>query len=685
MERVGVVIAVGNARDDTVFLAVDPDEAAGQALCRSRDQREIQMVLLARLIHALAHMADDLKAEVLRLLALAVMTADERLKAFRKADEAERQRAVLQHLAYLIVRAELLRVDPHALAHEERVVTHALSALNAEAIEQLVDDKVDLAVKILEEPVQIAVTADRDARQVDRRERQVAAAVGDLAGRVNDIGHDARAAAHVADLGLRMTGLVIFQIERCVEEREVREHALGGNAAGELEQIVVRVAVVVVDAFLDLEDVDREDRRLSVAEAGLGREQQLLHDQTALRRGIRTVVERGERDLRARTGVHGIEVVHQSLHRLIGALARLLVGVLAREFHALRDRLFVHSLGKRLCHRLVIAVVAGEAGPFAGLLLDALGQLSCIHLIVVVLAEHLERLGEVAAEQLAEGLAHTRRHGVIEVRNRLAAVLIVLVGLDRDARQSRIGADVVRLTQEVVTGRKAVAEQLQQIDLAAGGGQREKIQIVNVDVAVAVRRCMRRVKDEHLVKLLCALRAVLEHGAHRGIAVDIGVLALDVVLDGGLEGQILVDLHQTGIHLTHARTLVAVQDVFLRGAGVAALDEHGLDRVLNLFYRRDFLADSLFKLLFDLLRQLVRHLVILAADRLRRAEDRVRDFIQIKRSRSAVSLDNLLYHNQKSLSHTKTALRRLLNFVVLPRFVHRILCSFGACKYYCKP
>ena len=70
-------------------------------------------------------MADDLKAEVLRLLALAVMTADERLEAFRKADEAERQRAVFQHLAYLIVRAELLGVDPHALAHEERVVAHA--------------------------------------------------------------------------------------------------------------------------------------------------------------------------------------------------------------------------------------------------------------------------------------------------------------------------------------------------------------------------------------------------------------------------------------------------------------------------------------------------------------------------------------------------------------------------------
>lgn len=84
------------------------------------------MVLLARLVHALAHMTDDFEAEVLRLVALAVMLADERLETFRKADEAECQRTVLQYLAHLIVRAELLGVDPHALAHEERVVAHAL-------------------------------------------------------------------------------------------------------------------------------------------------------------------------------------------------------------------------------------------------------------------------------------------------------------------------------------------------------------------------------------------------------------------------------------------------------------------------------------------------------------------------------------------------------------------------------
>ena len=78
---------------------------------------------------------------------------------------------------------------------------------------------------------------------------------------------------------------------------------------------------------------------------------------------------------------------------------------------------------------------------------------------------------------------------------------------------------------------KPPLEQLQQVDLAAGGGQRQKIQIVDMDIALAVRLGMLRIEDEHLIELLGALGAVLEHGAHGGIAVDVGVLSLDVVLE----------------------------------------------------------------------------------------------------------------------------------------------------------
>ena len=39
-------------------------------------------------------------------------------------------------------------------------------------------------------------------------------------------------------------------------------------------------------------------------------------------------------------------------------------------------------------------------------------------------------------------------------------------------------------------------------------------------------------EDEHLVELLGALGAILEHGAHGGVAVDVGVLPLDVAVLG---------------------------------------------------------------------------------------------------------------------------------------------------------
>ena len=66
------------------------------------------------------------------------------------------------------------------------------------------------------------------------------------------------------------------------------------------------------------------------------------------------------------------------------------------------------------------------------------------------------------------------------------------------------------------------------VDLAAGGGQGEKVQVVDVDVPLPVGLGMLRVEDKHIVELLGALGAELEHGAHGGVAVDVGVLPLDI-------------------------------------------------------------------------------------------------------------------------------------------------------------
>ena len=85
----------------------------------------------------------------------------------------------------------------------------------------------------------------------------------------------------------------------------------------------------------------------------------------------------------------------------------------------------------------------------------------------------------------------------------------------------------------------------------------------------------------HLIKLLRALGTILQHGAHGGVAVDVGVFTLDIVVLGGLERQILVYFHQTGIHFAVTGAVGAVKDIFLRRAGMAAFDQHALYHVLD--------------------------------------------------------------------------------------------------------
>ena len=55
------------------------------------------------------------------------------------------------------------------------------------------------------------------------------------------------------------------------------------------------------------------------------------------------------------------------------------------------------------------------------------------------------------------GLGDARGQAVIEVRDALPAVLVVLVGLDGDAGQGRVAADIVGLAQEAVARAEAAA------------------------------------------------------------------------------------------------------------------------------------------------------------------------------------------------------------------------------------
>ena len=179
---------------------------------------------------------------------------------------------------------------------------------------------------------------DADARQVDGGKGVVSAARGDLWS--VHIAHDAGAAAHRRHLGLRTARHIVLQVERRVQELKVREQALRADAACQLEQIIVGIVWIIVHALFDLEDEDREDRRLTIAQSGLLRQHQLLADHAAFRRSIRAEVDAGERNLRAGAGMHRIQVVDKAFHRLIrqlfGLLLRFLVGKRIHQIDLLR-------------------------------------------------------------------------------------------------------------------------------------------------------------------------------------------------------------------------------------------------------------------------------------------------------------------------------------------------------------
>ena len=76
---------------------------------------------------------------------------------------------------------------------------------------------------------------DANAHQIQGREGTVAT-TGNVTVRLFEAGaEDTGAAAHCCDFGVRVTRLVILEIERRIDEGEVREEALAGDFHGAFE------------------------------------------------------------------------------------------------------------------------------------------------------------------------------------------------------------------------------------------------------------------------------------------------------------------------------------------------------------------------------------------------------------------------------------------------------------------
>ena len=203
---------------------------------------------------------------------------------------------------------------------------------------------------------------------------------------------------------------------------------------------------------------------------------------------------------------------------------------------------------------------------------------------------------------LAEGLAHALCHRVVKGIDALAAEHVILVRLDGDAGKRRIGADRVRLAQKAVARREAAVEELQEVDLAAVERDQREVLVVDVDVVLAV--CLSVLLVEHVIvdEVLRALGAELEHDAHRGICIDVRIVALEVRVDRVRKEDVAVRLHEVLLRRAALRMLLAVGDVLLRDVVEVVLHELLLDDILDLL---DADVVAVLDVPFDLARHLV--------------------------------------------------------------------------------
>ena len=94
---------------------------------------------------------------------------------------------------------------------------------------------------------------------------------------------------------------------------------------------------------------------------------------------------------------------------------------------------------------------------------------------------------EVFFEGFAESFIDARSHSVIEIRNRLATMLLVLIGLEDNGGKRSGCTNGLWGAEIAVTSIEAALEEFERVGLAAGKrASCHKIEIVNMNIAIIV-------------------------------------------------------------------------------------------------------------------------------------------------------------------------------------------------------
>ena len=181
-----------------------------------------------------------------------------------------------------------------------------------------------------------------------------------------DVAHDPGAAAHVGDFRVVVVGAIILLVKGRVQEAEIGKEPLGGGFHGQLEEVVVGFAGFIVNPFFDLEDLHRENGGFAISQTCFCRQEEVLYDHARFGGSVGAVVYGAEGDLRAGPGIHGVEVMNEGFHGLIGGVVggfrRGADGEIVGRARCLRaDGLIAAAglVGRKKFHEAAFEVVSG--------------------------------------------------------------------------------------------------------------------------------------------------------------------------------------------------------------------------------------------------------------------------------------------------------------------------------------
>ena len=255
--------------------------------------------------------------------------------------------------------------------------------------------------------------------------------------------------------------------------------------------------------------------------------------------------------------------------------------------------------------------------------------------------QNLQILGKGGKIGFSIGLIDTRRHGVIKIGDSLALMHLVLVGLNGDAGQCRITADVVGLPEIAVPGGESAMEQRHRVNLTAGFRQRIKVLVVDVNFSRAVGLCHLGGNHIGIIKSLCTFRTIFQHGAHGGVLVDTPNLLLIPIR---AECQVLIGLHQGRRQFPHPFMLIPIQNIGLCCLGIAVGHQRFLHQILYLLHGGDGKLFQRFPAyLFGQLVQLPGGKTFLCQTYIR-FKNRTADFGGIKGNHLAAAFSDLWLH-----------------------------------------